>query len=192
MDKIDCTTHLRTEGTKLWNRLTSGRIKVSESVKNFGLPSPDNVLDDNMTDIVYMNLQIIDELTILLSDTSLTELTSLTPNIPYEDDKKEKPILYNKKGDYNYVTYTISGSGDYEQIRRFVNKLSNSKRFLFLLRNMTLEPEERGFGPPSEWKPQMSKDERVMYKTMTQIKFTLTVDYVELVNKASGTTAKSK
>ncbi len=134
---IVCVERLKASCEAMRGRLNREGVKFSGDVGKFTfsqyLDQP-KLPDENVIPKIMKHLEIIDELVTVVGRSNINELKSLTRNDGGNMDMQ-------KGSCYQYYEYGIRVSGNFDTIRRFVNKL-NEARFFFVIREMTVGAQD--------------------------------------------------
>jgi hypothetical protein len=172
-------TKMESEFKRLHVYLTQKGITCG--IKYFGLQEfmdTEELVNEEKIPHILQQFIIIDHIINVVQKSKISELAGFT---------RLTDLKLEKQADlFDYCTYEIKVVGDSSAVREFVNSIYNSEAF-FLIRDMQIEPKagetESRIGAGSSdgetgGSLQDDKYKRVIFRSLTKIEMTLTLDYI--------------
>ena len=168
--------------TKMEGMLAGNSVQYDPGMRHFTFGS---FMDANRLPkkeeipLILRNQEIVQELIYLVSTSNVQTFHSIS---------REDTLEANRRDLFNYIPFSLSVTGELEDVQRLVNSFNNATYYYFV-RAVTLSsdggladgvaPDGAADGPASSKK----KVERLLRKSPTMVTATLQVDYIEFHDK---------
>ena len=162
------------------NLLRGEDVYIPDSMKYFSFDRymlPDVMLGGEEINLILKQLEIINELMYLVSQSQIERLQSFV---------REAGHVTIKRDFYDYMPFRFELIGDIGAIREFINSLNDAKYF-FMLRTFELNAratKKKGSAGGISSEEALPKRKRIVYSSRpTEVTVKLSVDYFEFHNK---------